>query len=235
MNPVDPHVHEVAFRQVPTPERLVLRVPGRRQSRDVRRTQARRVLAEQHRQRLAEVARRQPAQIQQRKHLGHLRRPPQIRRQDPAREPLPLALLVNPPVVHPRRTNLHRPPPRRSPFATAHGRCGPPAAGRPRRAHRRAPRCSVQPLPPTRRPASVVRPQPRRHGPVFEVQLEAEADLAIAIMRVDEAPEPAQVDLGAAQFGPAGVDLAVAQQLVRVAERVENRALARRCCARRGA
>ena len=55
------------------------------------------------------------------------------------------------------------------------------------------------------------RPQPCRHGPVFEVQLEVEADLAISIVGVDETPEPAQVDLGAAQFGPASVDLAVAQ------------------------
>ena len=66
-------------------------------------------LAEQHRQRLAEVARRQPAQIQQRQNLGHLRRPPHIRRQDPAREPLPRAVFVNPLVVHTRRADLHRP------------------------------------------------------------------------------------------------------------------------------
>ena len=111
MDAVHPHVHVVAIRQVSAPELPVILLPGRRQPRDVRRTQARRVLAEQHRQRLPEVTRRQTPQIQHRQHLRHLRRPAHVRRQDPAGEPPPVAVPVHPPVVHPRRPDLHRPRP----------------------------------------------------------------------------------------------------------------------------
>src|SRR5450755_523486 len=64
----------------------------------------------------AEVACREPAQVQDREHLGHLRRPARVRRQDPRAEPLAFSgLLVDALVVHPRRADRHRARPNRHP------------------------------------------------------------------------------------------------------------------------
>jgi hypothetical protein len=53
-------------------------------------------------------------QIQDRQHLGHLRGPPRVRRQDPRAEPLALpALLINALVVDARRADRDRPRPDR--------------------------------------------------------------------------------------------------------------------------
>ena len=78
--------------------------------------QPRGVLAEQIPQRRPEVAGREAVQVQDRQHLGHLRRPPRVRRQDPRAEPLALTgLLVDALVVHPRRPDRHRARPDRHP------------------------------------------------------------------------------------------------------------------------
>ena len=69
-----------------------------------------------------------------------------------------------------------------------------------------------------------------RHTPALEVQLEAQPDdtirVVIRIVPVDEPAESAQVDLVATQLGLVYIDVTVAQDLVRVAERLEDRALA---------
>ena len=62
--------------------------------------------------------------------------------------------------------------------------------------------------------------------PALEVQLKAEPHGACRIMRVDEVVESTQVDLLAAKFGLASVHVAMAQDFVRVAQRVEHGALA---------
>jgi hypothetical protein len=68
------------------------------------------ILAQQIPQRRPEVARREPVQVQDREHLGHLRRAPRVRRQDPRAEPLALpGLLVDPLVIDPRRPDRHCP------------------------------------------------------------------------------------------------------------------------------
>ena len=105
VDPVRPDVDVVPVRQVAPPERGVLRLPDLHQPRDRRRRQPGRVLPEQPGQRRLEVPGRQPVQVQQRQHLGHLRRPPHVRRQDPTPERLLLAV-DHPPVVHPRRPHL---------------------------------------------------------------------------------------------------------------------------------
>lgn len=133
-----PHVDEVADGQIPAPERLARLAPGGRQPCDVRGSQARRILAQQRGQRLAEAPDRQTAQRQHRQHFSHLRRPPQVRRQNPAREPLPLAVVGNPPVVAAGSANLQRSPLRRLRFSTAPGHGERPAVGPRRRASRRA-------------------------------------------------------------------------------------------------
>ena len=73
-----------------------------------------------------------------------------------------------------------------------------------------------------------VRAPPREIGqlPMLQVQLEAEPHRTRKIVAVDELAEPAEVDLIAAETGLARIDVAVAQDLVRVAERVKHGALA---------
>ncbi len=90
-------------------ERPMLLAPALRQPRDRRRRQPRGVLAEQVAQRRREVPRRQPAQVEHRQHVGHARRPTRVARQDPAREPAPLAgLRIDALVVHARRAHRKR-------------------------------------------------------------------------------------------------------------------------------
>jgi hypothetical protein len=87
----------------------VLGLPLLGQSLDRAGRQPRGVLAEQIPQRGPEVAGREPMQVQDRQHLGDLRRAARVRRQDPRAEPLALAgLLIDAPVVHPRRLDRHR-------------------------------------------------------------------------------------------------------------------------------
>ena len=57
-----------------------------------------------------------------------------------------------------------------------------------------------------------------RYLPVFEVQLETEPHGARRIVRVDEVAESAQVDPVATEIGLVNVDVAMAQDFVRVAE-----------------
>ena len=104
---------------------------------DRARRQARRVLTEQIPERRTGVPSREPAQAQDRQHLDHPRRPTILRRQDPRAEPLALSrLIVNAPVVHPRRLDRDRPradrqpPPHARPLRTT-------SRSRPRRAHSR--------------------------------------------------------------------------------------------------
>ena len=196
MDPVDPHVHVVARRQVPAPERLVLLVPARRQPRNVRRAQPRRVLAQQHRQRLPEVARRQPPQIQDRQHLGHLRRTSHVRRQNPTREPLPLAFLVHPTVVHARGADLHRSPLRRSPSAPAHDRSEPPGGGHRRPAPPRAPRHTAPP--PPARPFSSMRRAPSR-----AIASSVGTSSASTALRLSPAPASSTFSMGGVSLPPA--------------------------------
>ena len=131
---VDEQVGVAVEPQLPGAERGVLGLPLLGQPLDRARRQPRGVLAEQISERRPEVAGREPVQVQDRQHLGHLRRPPRVRRQDPRAEPLALpGLLVDALVVHPRRPDRDRPRPDRHACAPAHGRCGRPAACRPRR------------------------------------------------------------------------------------------------------
>ena len=65
------------------------------------------------RQRLAEVAGGEAAQVEHGQDLGHLRGAAHVRRQDAAREPSPLAVLVGPSVVHAGRAHRDRPGPDR--------------------------------------------------------------------------------------------------------------------------
>ena len=110
---IDPDLQDVvAVGQRALLPRLVFVLPDAHQARDRARRQAGRVLAKQHGQRLAEVPRGQPAKVEQRQQLRDILGAPQIRRQDLAREALPLAL-DQALVVHPRRTNPHRPRPHR--------------------------------------------------------------------------------------------------------------------------
>src|SRR2546422_86079 len=96
---VRPEIDVVAVRQVPAAEGFVLRGPRLRQPEDRARRQAGRVRPEQGRQRLAEVTRRQAVQIEQRQDTLHPRRPPDVRRQDRARELLAPAV-DHAPIVH---------------------------------------------------------------------------------------------------------------------------------------
>ena len=96
--------------QLPRAERGVLSLPLLGEPLDRAGRQPRGVLPEQIPQRRHEVARREPVQVQDRQHLGHLRRPPRIRRQDPRAEPRALAgLLIHALVIHARRPDRHRP------------------------------------------------------------------------------------------------------------------------------
>ena len=69
---------------------------------------------------------------------------------------------------------------------------------------------------------------PRELGqaPIPQVQLEAKSQGTRRIVPMDETPEPPEVDLVAAELGGACVDVAVAEDLVGVAQRMEDRALA---------
>lgn len=49
--------------------------------------------------RSASIGSSRAPQVQDRQHLGHLRRPARVQRQDRAREALPATLLVHPPVI----------------------------------------------------------------------------------------------------------------------------------------
>ena len=111
MDPVDPHIHVIVIGQVALPKLPILLLPHGGQPRDGRGTQAGRVLAEQHRQRLAEVARREPPQIKDGQHLRHLRGAAHIGRENPAREPLAVAVGVHPFVVHAGRPDFPGPGP----------------------------------------------------------------------------------------------------------------------------
>ena len=106
---VDEQVRVAVEPQLPRAERGVLGLPLLGQPLDRARRQPRGVLAQQIPQRRPEVAGREAVQIQDRQHLGHLRRPPRVRRQDPRAEPLALpGLLVDALVVHPRRPDRDR-------------------------------------------------------------------------------------------------------------------------------
>ena len=65
-----------------------------------------------------------------------------------------------------------------------------------------------------------------RYLPVLQAQLETQSDVAIRVVRMDQVPESAEVDPVAAKVGPARVDVAAAEDLVRIAERVQDGALA---------
>jgi hypothetical protein len=85
----DRHVHAIdeqvrvpAEGQQPLAEPLVVGLPLLAQPADRRRRQPRGVLTEQTLKRRPEVARRQTSEVQDREHLGHLRRPARVRRQD---------------------------------------------------------------------------------------------------------------------------------------------------------
>ena len=114
---VDEQVGIPVESQLPGPERGVLGLPLLGQPLDRTRRQPRGVLAQQIPQRRPEVPGREPVQVQDRQHLGDLRRPSGVRRQDPRAEPLALpTLIIDALVVHPRRvdrdrTRAHRHPP----------------------------------------------------------------------------------------------------------------------------
>ena len=111
---VDEQVGVAMEPQLPRAERGVLGLPLLGQPLDRAGRQARRVLAKQVPERRPEVSGREAVQVQDRQHLGHLRRPPRVRRQDLRAEPLALpGLLVDALVVDPRRPDRHR--------ARAHG------------------------------------------------------------------------------------------------------------------
>jgi hypothetical protein len=109
MDAVDEQVRVAAEPEVALAEPIVVGLPLLTQPADRRGRQPGGVLAEQVLQRRPEVTRREPAQVQDRQHLGDLRRPPRVRRQDLRGEPDALArLLAGALVVHARRPNRHR-------------------------------------------------------------------------------------------------------------------------------
>ena len=87
-------------------EGAILLLPAGREARDRRRRQPGGVLAEQHRKGLAEIPGRQAPEVEHRQHFRDLRRPAHVRRQDLARESLPLPALVDALVVDARGLDL---------------------------------------------------------------------------------------------------------------------------------
>ena len=108
VHPVRPHIDVIAILQAALAKLPVLLLPDPGQPRDICRRQTRGFLPEQCLERRPEVPCREPPQIQNRQHLGHLRRATHIGRQEPAREPAPLSLFVDPSVVDSRGTHLQR-------------------------------------------------------------------------------------------------------------------------------
>jgi hypothetical protein len=100
VDPVGPHVDEVALGQVPLGEGPGLGLPLGRQPGDHRGAQPGGG-AEEPRQRRSEVAGAHPVQVHQRQDLGHLGALAGPRRQDRRPEPAPLPGLVHALVVHP--------------------------------------------------------------------------------------------------------------------------------------
>jgi hypothetical protein len=130
VDPVSPEGDVVAVGQGAAPEARVRGPPHRRQPLDGAGRQPGGVGPEQGRQGLPEVPGGQPVQVEPGQDALPPRRPAQGGRQDPAREPLALAL-HHPAVVHPRGPDPHRAHPRqhrpgpRPPVAHHAGMAGP--------------------------------------------------------------------------------------------------------------
>jgi hypothetical protein len=89
---VGPAVDVVAIREIPPAKGLILGCPALGQPRDGARRQPGGLRPEQGWQGVPNVARGQAVQVQQGQDAGQTGRSAQVRRQDCAREPLPLAL-----------------------------------------------------------------------------------------------------------------------------------------------
>jgi hypothetical protein len=106
---VDADVHVVAVGEAPLLEIPVLVLPLVGQPRDVRGGQTGRVLSEERHEGLPEIAGGQPPQVEHGQHLGDLRGATHVRREDAARELAPVAIGVDPTIVHPRGIHGDRP------------------------------------------------------------------------------------------------------------------------------